>query len=99
MRIGPFRKIHTKYPGWKYWMRFKRPIAIYEESGCFDDSCGQFSDEAGCKCNNFHAKRLAWTNKGFSCVGYYFSTLLPGYTFRVFSNGDDIVIENGLSGR
>lgn len=51
-------RIWHKEPGWRWWMRFKQPIAQWREQGCFNDACGELaSDAAGCRCNGGHRHR------------------------------------------
>lgn len=89
--------MYIKYSGWKYWMRFKQPVKIYFEQGCFDDTCNP-SNIYGCKCNNFFENRRQFTDIGYKEVAYYFSPF-NNITTRVFSDGKNIVLEKYTPGR
>ena len=99
-KIGLFRRMVVKHQGYRYWMRFKKPLNVYSMSGCMDDTCGDEDNPitGGCKCNNFYHKRNLWIAKGFDIVAYYMPAM-QHYSVQILTDGKDIVLEKHGYGR
>jgi len=79
--------IYQKERGYKFWLRFKKPIKVVEANGCFDNSCGNFGEE-GCKCNNYNKTLKELEKQGFYLIG----TLYKNFTEKcLYYNGKDII--------
>ena len=81
----------------RYLLRFKRPVAEFNSSGCLDNSCGETIDLDGCKCNSFHSERRKWQQLGYTDV---IARIVKLTTIKIIrSNGTDVVIEYYKMGR
>lgn len=92
--------LHKK-EGWKFWMRFKKPIATYDSRGCFSDAHEFEHDKeieaSVCPCD-MQDKRRSWYRKGFREVGTHFPAMSYCIT-NILSNGKDVVHEHHQCGR
>ena len=78
-------------PGYKSWMKRKKPIETVFTSGCFNNACGDSGD--GCKCNDFNATRKELKNRGFQVVA------LKTDMTVLWSDGKDVIKEIHAYGR
>jgi hypothetical protein len=79
-----------KLAGWKWWMRFKRPIAEFADNGCFNDACENPDDK--CKCNNWGAARLPYEAAGYTVRGIRFPIWgSTGLGIKYLSDGNSVV--------
>jgi hypothetical protein len=79
-----------KKKGWRWWMRFKKPIAHFSDTGCMNNAHN--SVDEGCPCNGGYAARRHWERKGYKLVAWRCEG-------GIWSDGKNIVTNSHSYGR